>query len=233
MKKIIVLSAGHGGRDPGAVGNGVRESEAVLQVALHCRDYLNENYEGHKLVLPRATDKFVSLPARRDLTRDVDADLYVSMHMNSFNNPTANGFETFVHSGPLYETTLQYQKIIHETIYNYMQTLGVRDRGMKRANHDVTRMMPCPTVLVEYLFVSNPREAELAKNSTKLAGMGKVTAIAIAKALNLPKKSQQPVQNEVWYRVVAGSYRDRDNAEMMRKNLQQQGIGAFITIFRE
>jgi len=190
--KTIILSAGHGGRDPGAVGNGVRESEAVLQVCLYCRDYLNRHYEGHKLVLPRTTDKFVSLPARRDIARDAGADLYVSIHMNSFNNPAANGFETFTHSGPLYETTLTYQKVIHETVYSYMQTLGIRDRGRKRADHYVTRVMPCPTVLIEYLFISNPREAELAKNSAKLAGMGQATAEGVAKALSLPEKESAP-----------------------------------------
>jgi len=191
--KTIILSAGHGGRDPGAVGNGVRESEAVLQVCLYCRDYLNKHYEGHKLVLPRATDKFVSLPARRDITRDAGADLYVSIHMNSFNNPSANGFETFTHSGPLYDTTLQHQKVIHETVYKYMQTLGVRDRGRKRADHYVTRVMPCPTVLIEYLFISNSREAEFAKDSKKLAGMGRATAEGIAKALNL-QQADKPVE---------------------------------------
>jgi len=191
--KTIILSAGHGGRDPGAVGNGVRESEAVLQVCLYCRDHLNRHYEGHKLVLPRTTNKFVSLPARRDIARDAGADLYVSIHMNSFNNPSANGFETFTHSGPLYETTLNYQKIIHETVYSYMQTLGVRDRGRKRADHYVTRVMPCPTVLIEYLFISNPREAEFAKDSKKLAGMGRATAEGIAKALNL-QQTDKPVE---------------------------------------
>ena len=193
--KTIVLSAGHGGSDPGAVGNGVRESEAVLQVCLYCRDHLNRHYDGHKLVLPRTTDKFVSLPARRDIARDAGADLYVSIHMNSFNNPTANGFETFTHSGPLYEATLNYQKIIHDTVYGYMQTLGVRDRGRKREDHYVTRVMPCPTVLIEYLFVSNPREAEFAKDSKKLAGMGQATAEGIAKALDL-RKADKPSKPE-------------------------------------
>ena len=232
--KTIVLSAGHGGSDPGAVGNGVRESEAVLQVCLYCRDYLNKHYEGHKLVLPRTTDKFVSLPARRDITRDAGADLYVSIHMNSFYDPYANGFETFTHSGPLYETTLTYQRILHETIYAYMKTLGVRDRGRKRADHYVTRVMPCPTVLIEYLFISNPREAEFAKNSAKLAGMGQATAEGIAKALNLPEKqATPPADPDLFYRVVVGSYSDRSNADRRLAEAKEKGFSdAFIVAFR-
>ena len=235
--KTIVLSAAHGGSDPGAVGNGVRESEAVLQVCLYCRDHLNRHYEGHKLVLPRTTDTFVSLPARRDITRDAGADLYVSIHMNSFHDPYANGFETFTHSGPLYETTLTYQRILHETIYAYMKTLGVRDRGRKRADHYVTRVMPCPTVLIEYLFISNPREAEFAKNSAKLAGMGQATAEGIAKALKLPRKAvappAPPIDEDVFYRVIVGSYNDRSNADRRLAEAKEKGFSdAFIVAFR-
>jgi len=225
--KTIVLSAGHGFSDPGAVANGVQEKTANLAITLACRDYLNQNYSGHKLILPRETDKFVSLPARREMARG--ADLYISIHNNSFSNSAAGGFETFTHSGPVFETTLEYQRVIHRNVYSYVHTLGVRDRGMKRANHWVTRNMPCPTVLVEYMFVSNPQEASLLKYDHILKRLGEVTAKGIADCLKLPVK-QQPPQQAVWYRVIAGSYRDRNNAEVMVEQLKRQGIGAFIEV---
>ena len=192
--KTIVLSAGHGGRDPGASYHGVREKDVNLAVALACRDRLEEYYTEHRLILPRSTDVYVSLPARRDLTRKVGADLYVSMHHDAYRIDTANGFSTFVHSGPLFETTINYQKILHETVYKYMQTIGVRDRGMRRHNHDVTRMMPCPTVLMEYMFLSNPREARLASDPEVQKNIGIHTAEGIARALSLPGRAVSPTQ---------------------------------------
>ena len=230
--KTIVLSAGHGGSDPGAVGNGVRESDANLKIALSCRDNLHKYYKDHRLILPRDRDVYVSLPARRDMARG--ADLYVSIHNNSFNQPSVGGFETFTHSGPLYNRTLEYQKIMHTTVYGYVSTLGVRDRGQKRANHWVTREMPCPTVLVEYMFVSNPQEAALLKRDDVLERLGAVTAKGIADALELPSKGQAPpAQTEVWFRVIAGSYRDRHNADVMVSRLRQQGIEAFLEVKRD
>jgi N-acetylmuramoyl-L-alanine amidase len=223
--KTIVISAGHGGSDPGAVANGVQEKTANLAITLACRDYLNQHYCGHKLILPRETDIYVSLPARREMARG--ADLYISIHNNSFSNSAAGGFETFTHSGPLFETTLEYQRVIHRNIYDYVRGLGVRDRGMKRANHWVTANMPCPTVLVEYMFVSNPQEATLLKRDDVLKKLGEVTAKGIAGCLDLPVK---PPQQAVWYRVIAGSYRDRNNAEVMLEQLKRQGIGAFIEV---
>ena len=117
--KTIVLSAGHGGSDSGAVGNGLRESDLNLTVTLAARDYLNKNYTGHKLILPRDRDVYVSLPARREMSRG--ADLYVSMHFNSFSDPRARGFETFTHSGPLFETTLQYQRVLHGEVSPFLK----------------------------------------------------------------------------------------------------------------
>ena len=244
--KTIVLSAGHGGRDPGAVANGLREKDFNLAVVLATRDYLNQNYEGHKLVLPRDSDVFVSLPDRRDLTREVDADLYVSCHANSFNNPAAHGFETFVHSGPLYDVTLDYREAIHSHIYKYLSTLSIRDRGMKRHDHWVTRNMPCPTVLVEYFFVSNPREAEFGKSPKHIKEMGIATAKGIADALNLPmveqpskpeppapEEPEPPTDEDIFYRVIVGSYNDRSNADRRLAEVKQKGFSdAFIVAFR-
>lgn len=231
--KTIVLSAGHGGRDPGASYNGVREKDVNLAVTLACRDYLNDNYTGHTLVLPRATDVWVSLPDRRELTRKVNADLYVSIHHNAYNIPSANGFSTYVHSGPLFGVTLRYREILHKTVYDYVKTLGIRDRGMKRGDHWVTREMPAPTVLMEYMFLSNVREAGIARTPAVQQNLGKYTALGVAEALNLPRKAAPtppPPQTDVWYRVLAGSWRNRAYAEAAVARLKGLGYDAFIEV---
>lgn len=232
--KTILLSAGHGGSDPGAVGNGLKEADCNLKITLACRDYLNKNYSEHKLVLARDRDIYISLPARRNLAVGVKADLYVSLHNNAFNNPTARGFESFCHNGPLFGTTLQYREILHETVYSYLKLQGVPDRGMKRANHWVTREMPCPTVLMEYLFITSPTDAELMKRIGFLEKLGELTGEGIARALKLPARAAQPPQQEeIWYRVIAGSYRSKASAEVAKNALQASGFNAFIEARRD
>lgn len=227
--KTIILSAGHGGSDPGAVGNGLRESDLNLTITLACRDYLNKNYTGHKLILPRDRDIFVSLPARRDLTTKEKVDLYVSMHNNAFNIISARGFETFTHSGELYGATLAYQRILHNTVYNYLQDFNVPNRGMKRHDHWVTRNMHCPTVLMEYLFVTSPTDAALMKRPGFLQTLGEVTGEGIAKALSLPEKQEvTPPAPDILWRVIAGSYRDKRNADRVLAQLKSMGIDAFL-----
>ncbi len=214
MAKTIVLSAGHGGSDPGAVYNGVRESDANLAITLACRDYLNRYHEEHRLVLPRTTDVYVSLPARRELTRAAKADLYVSMHNNAYKDEAACGFSTYLHSGPLFDVTVGYRDIIHRVVYDYVKTLGVRDRGKKRADHWVTREMPAPTVLMEYMFVSNRAEGKLLKDQYILKGLGEATGKAIAAALKLPAKGNtEPVQ------PPASNHGDFENLPLIKRRV--------------
>ena len=186
--KTAVLSAGHGGKDPGAVANGVQEKDVTLAICLKTRAILDRNYTGARLVLPRDNDRYVSLNARRDLTARVNADIYVSMHANWFGDPSVGGFESFLHNGPLYEATEKYRDCIHDELLNPIRELSIHDRGKKFQNHDVTRMMQCPTILLEYAFISNPREAKLLSNPEVQTLLARHTAIGIASALKLEKK---------------------------------------------
>jgi N-acetylmuramoyl-L-alanine amidase len=120
-----------------------------------------------------------------------------------------------------------------------MLTLGVRDRGYKRTDHYESRMVPAPVIIMEYLFLSNPREADLTRNPANLKLYGESTAIGIAKALNLPAKTQPcpepspPVDPNLYYRVIIGSYRQRVNADRALAEAKAKGFNdAFIVAFR-
>jgi len=235
--KTIVLSAGHGGSDPGAIGNGLRESDCNLAITLACRDHLNHCYTGHKLVLPRDSDKYVSLPFRRDLAAKERASLYVSMHNNAFNTPAPRGFETFISSGEVYEFTRKAQQAIHNKVYAALRAKDptVPNRGMKRAVHWVTSKIMCPVVLVEYLFITSPTDAALLRQNDFLKQLGVATAEGIAEALQLPKKvtAPPPIDTGIFYRVVVGSYNDRANAIRVAEEAKAKGFsGAFILPFR-
>lgn len=90
----IVIDAGHGGHDPGSLGQGLRESELVLDVALRLEKLLKA--EGNiDVVMTRRTDVFVDLEERTRIANRQNADLFLSIHANSSRRRTAQGIETF------------------------------------------------------------------------------------------------------------------------------------------
>jgi N-acetylmuramoyl-L-alanine amidase len=90
----IVIDAGHGGRDPGAHANGLRESEVVLDIARRVAERLAAE-PGVEVVMTRNDDTFVPLGARTALANEVDADLFLSIHANASRNTRAHGVETY------------------------------------------------------------------------------------------------------------------------------------------
>lgn len=93
--KTIVIDAGHGGKDPGAIGRRahLREKEMTLAVARKLRDILSGS--GIKVVMTRDSDEFVSLPRRADIANRSRADLFVSIHINSSRSKLMRGFECY------------------------------------------------------------------------------------------------------------------------------------------
>ncbi|MBA6154184.1 N-acetylmuramoyl-L-alanine amidase family protein [Gelidibacter maritimus] len=91
---VVVLDAGHGGNDPGNVGNGYKEKEIALNIVLTVGKSL-EKHPNIKVIYTRKTDVFVPLRERAKIANNADADLFVSVHCNSHNS-SAHGTETFV-----------------------------------------------------------------------------------------------------------------------------------------
>jgi N-acetylmuramoyl-L-alanine amidase len=90
----IVIDPGHGGHDPGAMGNGISEAELVLDVALRLEQMLRK-LPGTEVVLTRRTDEFVSLPERTAMANREAADLFLSIHANASEDTAARGIETY------------------------------------------------------------------------------------------------------------------------------------------
>ncbi len=93
-KFVVVLDAGHGGHDPGNVGNGYKEKEIALNIVLTVGKAL-EKHPNIKVIYTRKTDVFVPLRDRAKVANDADADLFVSIHCNAHHS-SAHGSETFV-----------------------------------------------------------------------------------------------------------------------------------------
>lgn len=146
----VFIDPGHGGRDPGAIGTNSKEAENVLKVALALEKKLKA--QGYEVKLSRRTDTYLTLKQRADLANAWGADLFISLHDNSAVNKTATGFETFIFNGSVSGNTIKLQQHVHKAIAT---GIGLRDRGMKRANFAVIRETNMPALLIEYGFISN------------------------------------------------------------------------------
>jgi N-acetylmuramoyl-L-alanine amidase len=89
-KKVVVIDAGHGGKDPGARGNSSWEKDINLNAAKALRDRLEKSGR-YKVIMTRDTDSFVDLPARVRIARGADADLFISLHSDSGGDGSTRG----------------------------------------------------------------------------------------------------------------------------------------------
>ena len=96
--KTVVLDAGHGGKDTGAISkNGaIKEKDITLSVALKLGKMINSNYPDVKVVYTRKRDEYIELSKRAEIANRNKADLFISIHVNSQKGTTATGTETFV-----------------------------------------------------------------------------------------------------------------------------------------
>jgi N-acetylmuramoyl-L-alanine amidase len=149
---VVVIDPGHGGRDPGAIGiDGLRESPAALAIAQQVAAILDQ--QGVQAVLTRNSDTEVELQPRVDLAEQVNATLFVSIHLNAIDmtRPDVNGTSTYYYSsGADLAQTIQDAAV---------QAGGLKDRGIHSARFYVLRRTSMPAVLVETGFVTGAEDA--------------------------------------------------------------------------
>jgi len=156
----IVLDAGHGGRDPGAVGTLAgapqrRESDDNLRLTLAVGNILRNR--GCNIIYTRETDVFVPLGERARIANNRNADLFVSIHRNASVNANANGIENWIHTNADARTTQ-----IANTVLNYLaREPHQSNRGIQRGNFQVLRETRMPAMLLEVGFISNARDNQL------------------------------------------------------------------------
>ncbi len=145
---LLVIDAGHGGADPGAVGCSLEEEDIVLDVALRLRTLLEAG--GLRVALTRDMDESVGLSARASFANAMSADGFVSIHSNANGGTPASGTETFISNAAgarsLSLATLLQREMIAEW--------GLPDRGVKRADFVVVRDTAMPAALTELAFTN-------------------------------------------------------------------------------
>jgi len=95
-KLVVVIDAGHGGKDPGAMGPKGNEKDLVLAVALKVGKYIEENLKDVKVIYTRNTDVFVELYRRAQIANKANADFFISIHANSNKSSKPFGAETYI-----------------------------------------------------------------------------------------------------------------------------------------
>ena len=93
---VVVIDAGHGGTDPGAIGSRAQEKDLNLSVSLLTGKLIKEAYPQVDVLYTRTTDVFIPLQKRADFVNKNNADLFICIHTNSSPSPSAKGAETFV-----------------------------------------------------------------------------------------------------------------------------------------
>lgn len=150
-KYTVVIDAGHGDHDSGAVSIRKRyEKTANLQIALKVAE-LAKKESKLNIVLTRDTDVFLELSERVSIANKLNADLFVSIHNNSINNSSVYGTETYYYR----EDSKKLAQVMHKYLMAGTQS---KDRGAKQANHHVTRNTKMPAVLLEVGFLTNSNE---------------------------------------------------------------------------
>lgn len=94
--KTVVIDAGHGGRDPGTTNGKIYEKDITLAVSRMVGGLIKKNHPGVKVIYTRDNDTFVDLYKRADIANKNNADLFISIHVNSAGDRSARGHETFV-----------------------------------------------------------------------------------------------------------------------------------------
>ncbi len=158
--KIIILDAGHGGKDPGTVHYGYNEKDMNFSIIYNYAKQLFDNSDV-KVYYSRYDDTLIPLEKRASLAAEVGADMFISVHHNSNYNTTINGSSVYyssINTGKL--SSLTSKTMADVFLATLTQALGTVNRGSIDKGFVVVRDNTVPAVLLEIAFMSNPTELE-------------------------------------------------------------------------
>lgn len=170
-KATVVIDAGHGGKDSGAVGvDGTREKELALDTARRVESLLTER--GYQVIMTRSRDEYIQLANRAKIANTANADIFLSIHFNSAGTDKAKGIEVLYAS----ENNVSRKKeagdqrrLANEVLKCILKETGLNNRGIKnRPELAVLRLTDMNAALVEGGFVSNPDEMNTIKTDAYL-----------------------------------------------------------------
>lgn len=179
--KIVVLDAGHGGKDPGAGAENykVKESEIALKLLLELKALLEENTD-IKVFCTRTEDVYQTLQERADLALGLEADLFISWHCNAAESSKRSGTEIIYNAKQGEGNAFNSKAFAQICLENLTAALGTKNRGLSdRQDLHIVRRATMPVVLVETAYLSNENDLKLLKDDEML----KAAAYAVYEAV--------------------------------------------------
>lgn len=212
----VFLSAGHGGSDPGAVANGLKEKDINLITLQSCNEVLVRH--GVTTILSRTKDENDPVAEEVKEANASGAILAVSFHANAGGG---DGFEGFYHS-----SNKDGKKLV-TLAEKHVKKLGQNSRGAKVGDKlKFIRSTNMTSVLFESFFIDNPTDVKIGDTMSEQKKFGIAYAKAILEFLGI-KYVESTSSNT--YTVQVGSYKDNKNAKAMLKKVQAAGFtDAFI-----
>lgn len=168
---VIVVDAGHGGADPGAVGPSKEHTEAELNLWLAMKIQRELEELGATVIMTRTDNTAVTLDERTKQTDEIKPDLFISVHRNSSNSTAARGYENYYFS--------PFSKAFADSVYNRVRGDFTTDRGVQFYPFYVTRVSCCPSILTENGFVSNAADLEMIKTDSHNEALARHTVEGI------------------------------------------------------
>ena len=170
LGKVIYIDPGHGGTDPGALYNDLYEADLNLQISLKLEAELEKNgaivyltrYDDYDLSIKNAINRKRSdLSRRANIINDSNADIYLSIHLNSDISSTWQGAQAF------YDKVNEKNEIIAKVMQEQFKKDLKTNREYKQINdHYLYQRVKIPGVLLEVGFISNPNERYLLKQES-------------------------------------------------------------------
>lgn len=201
---VVVLDPGHGGSDSGASANNLTEKNLTLKIAKYAKQELEEYY-GVRVYMTREDDRFVELIDRAKYAEQMDADILVSIHMNSSTSSAATGAEVWYPNSSYNSSVYNEGKAVAQQIQDKLVEAGMGDRGIKYRNatdgsvyddgsimdyYSVIRnskLRGFPGIIVEHAFLTNSSDAAKLKNESFIQKLGIADATGIAQYYGLAK----------------------------------------------
>ena len=221
MARTVMIDAGHGGVEPGAVYEGRKEKDDTLQLAFDLGNALERR--GVRVEYTRVNDVYDTPYEKAAIANRSDADFFISIHRNAMPVPgTASGIESLVYAkGGTAE-------LLGQNINAELEQAGWTDLGVKeRPGLVVLRQTRMPAVLVEAGFLDNTADNTFFDQN--LAATADAIADGIVKTFDeVERKQEESGEISGFYAVQTGVFRQRANAEEELRRLRAQGFDGYM-----
>ena len=215
----VFIGVGHGGSDPGAVANNIKEKDLNLSIALACRDELVRH--GVSVKMSRYKDEYDPIGEEVNECNAYGPDLAVDIHNNAGGG---DGGEVFYsHLGGKGKTLAE--NILAEIVKTGQNSRGIKTRVNSQGKdyYAFIRNTTCPATIVECCFIDNASDLQILSTEGKRKEMGVAIAKGILKTLGVAYQSEKG-----YWKVQVGAYLYKENAEAMQKKIKAVGFDAFI-----